>query len=245
MTTYTRYPHRALLLALSATAVATTLTAAAGPVARAESAAAAVPVLAWRPCAQTGGPAEQECADLPVPLDYRDPDGPQLTLAVSRLRSDRAAARRGTLLVIPEGPGGSGVQLLAEKGGALLKEMEGAYDMVSFDPRGVGGSTKANCGLGAEDRRLVNLRAWPGPDGEIAENVARSRRIAEACGRNGGAELRSFTTANEVRDIDRFRRALGGEEAFGLGDVVRDVRRGCLRAEVPAAHRPLGAGQQR
>lgn len=55
----------------------------------------------------------------------------------------------------------------------------------------------------------MNLRSWPAADGSITENVERSRRIAEACARNGGALLRSFTTANEVRDIDRFRQALG------------------------------------
>ncbi|MFE2493948.1 alpha/beta fold hydrolase [Streptomyces scopuliridis] len=109
------------------------------------------------------------------------------------------------------------MQGLAQTGDALRKEMAGAYDIVSFDPRGVGGSTRASCGLDAEDRELVNLRSWPGPDGEITENVARSRRIADACTRNGGAVLRSFTTANEVRDIDRFRRALGEEKLSAWG----------------------------
>ncbi|MEV0371703.1 alpha/beta hydrolase [Streptomyces sp. NPDC050636] len=208
MTTYSR---RALLLALSATTVATTLAAVGTPEAQAKAAATA-PALTWRPCAQPAGPAEQECAELPVPLDYRDPDGPQLTLAVSRLRSERPEARRGTLLMIPGGPGGSGVQQLREKGDALRKEMAGAYDIVSFDPRGVGGSTTASCELRADDRHLVHLRSWPGPDGEIAENVARSRRIADACGRHGGAVLRSLSTANEVRDIERFRQVLGEEK---------------------------------
>ncbi|MGP8296484.1 alpha/beta hydrolase [Streptomyces inhibens] len=212
MTTYT---HRALLLTLSAAAVATTLTAAA-PVARAE-AATAVPALTWRPCAEPGGLAGKECTELPVPLDYRDPDGPQLTLAVSRVRSERPAVRRGTLLMIAGGPGSSGVRRLEQKGEALRKEMAGAYDLVSFDPRGVGGSTTASCELDAEDRQLVTLRSWPGPNGEIAENVARSRRIAAACGRHGGAVLRSFTTANEVRDIDRLRQALGERKLSAWG----------------------------
>ncbi|WP_407288794.1 alpha/beta hydrolase [Streptomyces sp. BP-8] len=220
----TTYPHRRslhflrplpLLLTLSATAAAMTLTAVAPPKAQAETAAA--PGLTWRSCAQPGGPAGQECAELPVPLDYRDPKGPQLTLAVSRIRSDRPAARRGTLLMIPGGPGSSGVQWLRRKGDALRKEMTGRYDLVSFDPRGVGASTTASCGLDADDRHLVHLRSWPGPDGGIEENVARSRRIAAACARHGGAALRSFSTANEVRDIDRFRQALGEEKLSAWG----------------------------
>lgn len=109
------------------------------------------------------------------------------------------------------------MQRVAEKGERLARETEGRYDIVSLDPRGVGGSTKASCGLAPEDRELVNLRAWPGADGSITENVTRSRRVAEACARNGGAVLRSLTTANEVRDIDRFRQALGEEKLSAWG----------------------------
>ncbi|MGX1882214.1 alpha/beta hydrolase [Streptomyces sp. NPDC055287] len=213
MTTCSPRVARPLLLALAAAVAASTLSA----VPAAASAAGAVPALEWKPCARTGGPDDQECAELPVPLDYRDPDGRHLTLAVSRLRSDRPEARRGTLLVIAGGPGSSGVQRLTQKGAALRKEMGGAYDIVSLDPRGVGGSTTASCGLDPDDRHLVNLRAWPGPDGEVAAALARSRRVAEACDRNGGDRLRSFTTANEVRDIDRFRQALGEEELSAWG----------------------------
>ncbi|MET7857876.1 alpha/beta hydrolase [Streptomyces sp. NPDC005318] len=215
----TTYLNRTLLLALSVTVVATSLAAVAVPAALAAPAesATAVPTLTWRSCALPGGPAGQECADLPVPLDYADPDGPQLTVAVSRVRSDRPGARRGTLIVIPGGPGSAGVQRLTQKGAALQRELAGAYDLVGLDPRGVGGSTRANCGLDEEDRYMTTLRSWPAPDGDITENVARSRRTAEACARNGGAVLRSFSTANEVRDIDRFRQALGEEKLSAWG----------------------------
>lgn len=171
----------------------------------------AAPALSWRPCPQTGGPAGQECAELPVPLDYRDPQGPQLTLVVSRLRSETPAERRGTLLVIPGGPGASGVERLTQRGESLRHALGGTYDLVSLDPRGVGGSTTASCDLDAADRTLMSLRPWPDSGGGIGENVALARRTAEACARNGGAVLGSFSTANEVRDIDRLRQALGEE----------------------------------
>ncbi|MFF0624986.1 alpha/beta hydrolase [Streptomyces sp. NPDC004296] len=206
--------RRVLLLGLSGVMAAATVSVAA-PGARAVDEGrdgAAAPRLAWRACERTGGPAGQECAELPVPLDYRDPAGPQITLAVTGVRSDRPAARRGTLLVLPGGPGGSGVARLTQKGVALQRQLAGAYDLVGFDPRGVGGSTKAGCGLDAADRELVTLRSWPAADGGIAENVTRSRRVAEACARNGGALVRSMSTANEVRDIERLRRALGAEK---------------------------------
>ncbi len=200
--------RRNLLLALSVSVTASALTAVTGP---ASAAAAPASSLAWRPCERPDGPDGQECADLPVPLDHRDPDGPRLSLAVSRLRSENPEARRGTLLVIPGGPGGSGVRRLTQQGDALRAELGGTYDIVTLDPRGTGGSTRARCGLSADDRHLVTLRSWPAADGGIDANVARSRRIAEACAKNGGAVLRSLTTANEVRDIDLFRQALGEE----------------------------------
>ncbi|MCT9094281.1 alpha/beta hydrolase [Streptomyces sp. ASQP_92] len=208
----TNFLQRAALVTLSGAALAASLLSpaqAASP--------AADPALTWRSCAKTGGPLDQECADLSVPLDYGDPAGPHLTLAVSRLRGDHPEARRGTLAVIPGGPGGSGVQRLTQKGEALRKETKGVYDLVAFDPRGVGGSTRASCQLAPDDRRLVNLRSWPDADGGIAGNIARARRTAEACARNGGAVLRSFSTANEVRDLDLLRRALGERKLSAWG----------------------------
>ncbi|MFI9744378.1 alpha/beta hydrolase [Streptomyces sp. NPDC052494] len=206
--------RKTLLLALSAAAVAgAALTGgAAGAVAATGGAGSgdAGSGLAWGDCAPALRPLPgQQCAMLSVPLDYARPDGEQIQLAVSRLASARPEARRGTLMVIPGGPGSSGVQRLAQKGAALAKEMDGAYDLVAFDPRGIGGSAKARCGLDEGDRWMMTLRSWPGADGGIEENVARSKRIAEACARNGGAMLRGLTTANQVRDMDRLRQALG------------------------------------
>ncbi|MFZ3471768.1 alpha/beta hydrolase [Streptomyces sp. 4.24] len=211
----TSYRRKAALSTLCATAVAATLTGAAqaSPV----SARPSPPALVWADCTHTGHLAGQQCAKLSVPLDYADPGGPQVSLAVSRLPSTRPAARRGALAVIPGGPGGSGVQRLSQKGAALARETAGAYDLVALDPRGVGGSVTARCGIEAADRHLVTLRSWAAPDGGIEENTARSRRVAEACAANGGPELRSFTTANQVRDLDRFREALGERKLSAWG----------------------------
>ncbi|MFF7628412.1 alpha/beta hydrolase [Streptomyces cyaneofuscatus] len=206
------WTRKALLLTVSAAAAAGTLAAAGAPVAHSRPAGRAAPALAWHPCGPVAGapvPAGQECAELRVPLDHADPGGRTVEVAVSRLRTDRPDARRGTLFVIPGGPGSSGVQRLAQKGGALRAATEGAYDLVSLDPRGVGSSVRANCRIPEADRHLVTLRSWPAPDGTITANTERSRRTAELCARNGGPVLRSFTTGNEVRDLDRLREALG------------------------------------
>ncbi|MEU8883167.1 alpha/beta hydrolase [Streptomyces hydrogenans] len=203
--------------ALSAAVLASAGLVAVGGAAHADAPAAASAAaggaLSWGDCAASVKAADgQRCAVLSVPLDHADPTGPRVELAVSRLASARPEARRGTLIVIPGGPGGSGVQRLAQKGAALAKETGGAYDLVAFDPRGVGGSTKARCGLAAEDRWMVTVRSWPAADGSIAANAERARRIADACARNGGAVLRGLTTANQVRDMELLRQALGEEK---------------------------------
>ncbi|MEU7104157.1 alpha/beta hydrolase [Streptomyces sp. NPDC046215] len=206
-------PRTALVLTLSAAACAATLTAPAQA-----APAPPAPALSWKPCTEgSGNSPGLECATLSVPMDYREPEGRKLDLAVSRLRSDRPSARRGTLLVIAGGPGTSGVDRLAAKGPTLRQRTGGSYDLVSIDPRGVGRSTKADCGLTADDREMTHLRSWPAPDGDIGGNVTRARRVAAACERNGGDLLRSFTTANEARDIDLFRQALGEEKLSAWG----------------------------
>ncbi|MFI1831449.1 alpha/beta hydrolase [Streptomyces sp. NPDC020412] len=204
--------YKAAALTLSFVTGVTTLTGATG-VAGANTprapAGASAPALVWKACTKPGGPATQECASLEVPLDYRDPGGPKVSVAVSRVRSEDPGERRGTLLIVPGGPGSSGVQRLTEQAAALRQQLGDAYDLVSLDPRGVGGSTKAGCGLPEEDRYLTAVRFWPDADGSIKESAERSRRTAELCARNGGAVLRSLSTANEARDIDRLRQALG------------------------------------
>ncbi|MEU1805000.1 alpha/beta fold hydrolase [Streptomyces sp. NPDC019937] len=178
---------------------------------------AASPPLAWGTCDGEDHDARQECATLSVPLNYHDPDGKRITLAVSRVRSERPDARRGTLLLIPGGPGGSGLNRPTTYGERLPQPVRDAYDLVSFDPRGLGGSTHADCGLADEDLSLARARPWPAADGEITENVATARRIADACARNGGDLVRSLSTVNEARDIDSIRRALGERKLSAWG----------------------------
>ncbi|MFC5145440.1 alpha/beta hydrolase [Streptomyces aureoversilis] len=201
-----------ILLTLSAAACATALTV------PAQAATAPHPgSLGWRACTGEGSAAGAECATLAVPLDYRKPSGPSVDIAVTRLRSERPEARRGTLLLIAGGPGGSGVEAVGREGEKVRKATQGAYDIVGIDPRGVGGSTAVDCGVAESDRQLVEFRAWPRPDGDISESVARARRVAEACARNGGDVLRSLSTRNEARDIDSFRKALGERKLSAVG----------------------------
>ncbi|WP_436531003.1 alpha/beta hydrolase [Actinoplanes sp. HUAS TT8] len=167
---------------------------------------AAPPGLDWTACA-TGG--RQECSTLSVPVDYARPEGPHLALAVSRIRTATPESRRGVLVLIPGGPGNSGLNRPSAYLGKLPQSVLDRYDLVSFDPRGVGASTPVSCDLQSADITQTGILPWPGPGGSIETNVAWARRAAKACAENGGAVYDSISTRNEARDLDAIRRALG------------------------------------
>ncbi|RZQ60581.1 alpha/beta hydrolase [Amycolatopsis suaedae] len=172
--------------------------------ATAASLCSAVPANAaavWEPC----DPAPLQCTSVAVPLDHARPHGAQVSLRVSRLPAGRPADRRGTLVLIPSGPGNTGVARPVTLN--LPPEVRDVYDVVSFDPRGLGGSTLASCELSLAD--LGGLNPWPAPDGGISANVATARRVAAACAGNGGDLVRSISSRTEVDDLDRIRAALG------------------------------------
>jgi pimeloyl-ACP methyl ester carboxylesterase len=160
----------------------------------------------WTSC---GLDARQECASVSVPVDYADPGGPRIDLAVSRIRTAQPGLRRGVLLLIPGGPGNPGLNLPSAEAAKLPKEVLDRYDLVGFDPRGVGASSPVSCGMAPDDVLPSHSIPWPGPGGDIAANVARARRMAEDCDRNGGPLLAHLSTRDEARDLDLVRRALG------------------------------------
>ncbi|HEX6357386.1 alpha/beta fold hydrolase [Actinophytocola sp.] len=168
-------------------------------------AAAASPI--WEDC-PFEGPAE--CATVAVPVDYRNPDGRQIDIHVSRLRSTRPDLRRGTLIMNQGGPGPH----LADTASVheqLPKAVLDAYDVVSFDQRGFGASAPVRCGLSPEEQFTF---AWPLPGGEPAMRD-RARTIAGKC---AGQELMPFLgTANVARDMDRIRAALGEQRITYFG----------------------------
>ncbi|MCS7476890.1 alpha/beta hydrolase [Umezawaea endophytica] len=159
----------------------------------------------WSAC--SGAPA-QECATVEVPLDYRKPRGKTISLAISRIRTAKPGSRRGVLLLIPGGPGNPGLSRPTTHGSRLPQEVLDRYDLVGFDPRGVGRSTPVTCDLTGADADPQGFLPWPGVGGDITESVAKAKRVARACGENGGELMRHISTRDEARDIDRIRQAL-------------------------------------
>jgi pimeloyl-ACP methyl ester carboxylesterase len=159
----------------------------------------------WGPC-PAGSDSRQQCATIQVPLDYANPAGPTIPLAISRLQTAQPGKRRGDLFLIPGGPGNSGLATPTQDAARLPQAVLDEYDLIGFDPRGVGASSPVSCDLPPADQ---NAFQWPGPNGDISVNVAAVKEIAQDCAYNGGPVLRTISSANEARDIDRIRAALG------------------------------------
>ncbi|MEV5318298.1 alpha/beta hydrolase [Streptomyces sp. NPDC052687] len=183
----------------------------------APSAAAPRPSLDWGACAGGAPDPRQQCATVEVPMDYADPGAGTIEIAISRIPSEDPAERRGVLLLIPGGPGGSSLDDPSKKGQKLPQEVRERFDLVGFAPRGLAPSTPVGCGLDHGDLAPVKLRPWPAPDGSIDGNLADARRMADACAHHGGELIRHLSTANEARDLDRVRAALGERKVSAWG----------------------------
>jgi pimeloyl-ACP methyl ester carboxylesterase len=166
---------------------------------------------AWSDCG-----AGVECATLAVPIDHDDPDGATLDLAVVRVpASGGDDDRLGVIAVNPGGPGGSGVDLLLS-GFALPDDLAERFDLVSWDPRGVGASEPVRCGGEPLDRWITTD---PSPDdaAEMDDLEAAARALAEECGAVDGDLLDHLSTTDTVEDLDLLRAALGEEQLSYLG----------------------------
>ncbi len=156
-----------------------------------------------------------QCGTLQVPLDYRRPNGKQITVAVSKLSAADPSQRRGSLFLNPGGPGGTGLDMPLWMSMLFPQSILNQYDLIGFDPRFVGHSTPITCGLSYEE----SLEAVPPLEQRGGfDNTARfMRKVAEGCERNSGAKLPFATTANTARDMDMIRGALGDAKLSYFG----------------------------
>jgi pimeloyl-ACP methyl ester carboxylesterase len=171
--------------------------------------------LEWDDCA----PAGMECTTVTAPIDWDDPDGGDIELAVVRLAID-GGDRVGSLLMNPGGPGGSGVDLVQQAAEFVTSDaLRDRFDIVGWDPRGVGRSTPVRCLDDAElDEFLYGVPANPtGSDAWLAEQVEREKEFAAACAENTGPLLGSIDVESNARDMDLLRAVLGDEQLHYLG----------------------------
>ena len=173
------------------------------------------PRLDWQPCTVSG--ASMQCASLAVPLDYADPSGRKITLALSMVPATAPAAKRqGDLLVNPGGPGGAGRYLAAAVAFGLDQNVASEYNIIGFDPRGVGASVPA---LHCDPSFFAGVRPDYIPANKAAEQtlIGRARAYAADCERRFGWLLPYMTTQDVAWDMDSIRAALGQQQISYLG----------------------------
>ncbi|MFF5449182.1 alpha/beta hydrolase [Streptomyces sp. NPDC012888] len=211
-----RFRRRAAVLLATATAA----TALSGPAATSTAAApapaprAAADTLHWTGCATTRFPTLQ-CATLDVPLDHEAPTGRKIRLALTRV-PHTAARSMGPLLVNPGGPGGSGRNLAGFIASALPKDVAAQYDVIGFDPRGVGKSEPAlDCGPG--HFAPVRPDSVPYRAADELANLQRVRAFAESCADRHADVLPHIGTVAAARDIELLRAALGAPKISYYG----------------------------
>lgn len=199
----------------------TTLPAQTAPVPTSASDPASDPALArfydqevdWVPCGEV-----LQCTAVTVPVDWSAPEGPTLQVAVSKVPATDPDRRLGSLVVNPGGPGASGVDFVGEDGAqAASEDVRERYDVVGFDPRGVGRSDPVDCVSDAElDTYLAEDVDTSTPAGR-AEAEQRARAFAAGCAADAGALLGHVDTPSVARDMDVLRAVLGEERLDYLG----------------------------
>ncbi|MDY7100030.1 MAG: alpha/beta fold hydrolase [Actinomycetota bacterium] len=184
--------------------------------------------LAWEPCADLDG---FECATLVAPVDHDDPEGETLDVAVIRQPASDTDERIGSLVFNPGGPGGSGITFLADAAPVVPAELAARFDLVSFDPRGVGRSTPIECNPDpARELAIIPDRA-----SGFAEVAAYNVELAQSCAERYGDLLDHLGTVDVAHDLDLLRRALGDDGLNYVG-LSYGTTIGAVYAELHGEH---------
>ncbi|MFG1945305.1 alpha/beta hydrolase [Nonomuraea sp. NPDC048826] len=157
-----------------------------------------------------------ECAKLKVPVDYRKPRGKRIEIAVIRLPAT-GGKKIGSLVLNPGGPGGSGVDLARAAKAIFPAAIRSRFDIVGFDPRGVGLSAPVRCLPPGLMDTYHALDPTPDTPTEVRVGDAYQKIYAQACHQNARGLLAHLGTRNVVRDLDVLRAALGDRRLTYLG----------------------------
>src|SRR3954462_939026 len=174
-----------------------------------------VPDLRWVPCG-----AGLQCSSALVPVDYDAPRGAQLTLSLIRRRAGDPQHRVGSLFVNNGGPGNSVLDFVrGDVTSVLPADVLRRFDVIGFDPRGVGRSTPIRCfaSVEAQQRFLQTRPPFPVGHDETISFTAGSKEIGRRCASRNHALLGHLSTANGARDLDLLRRAVGDPELSFAG----------------------------
>jgi pimeloyl-ACP methyl ester carboxylesterase len=166
--------------------------------------------LEWTACEQG------ECATAQVPLDYADPAGPSIGIALARAKAT-GGEPVGSLLLNRGGPGASGVDFVSQVAGMVSADITRQFDLVGFDPRGVQRSSPVECVDGPGLDRLIAYDPDYSTDAGIQDVIDLYGELGAACLQNTGAALGHVDTVSAARDLDVLRAVLGDETLSYLG----------------------------
>ncbi|MFF2030672.1 alpha/beta hydrolase [Arthrobacter sp. NPDC058192] len=166
----------------------------------------------WKPCEE----GAFQCAKVKVPLDYSKPDGDRIELAAIKLATK--GDKKGSLLVNPGGPGGSGYDFVRDAANTNISDkVRSAYDIVGFDPRGVKRSAPVTC-LTDKERDASRAKSYAlDTDAGLNEALADNKAIAAKCVEKTGPVLAHIDTASAAKDLDILRGVVNDPKLNYLG----------------------------
>jgi len=159
----------------------------------------------------------QQCATIEVPLDYTKPAGQTIELRARKVLARDRGGRIGTLFINPGGPGASGQQFAASAGLILGQQLLRKFDVVGWDPRGVGQSTPVRCLDTAQLDQFIAADGSPDNEAEITELNDEAKILADGCEQRSGRLLPHVSTKDAARDIDVLRGIVGDPQLYYLG----------------------------
>ncbi|MFL6133339.1 MAG: alpha/beta hydrolase [Nocardioidaceae bacterium] len=182
----------------------------------------------WRDCSSqiqpliAGQPGSDrnlkfECGRTEVPIRYTEPAGATLPLFLVRIVMAGQENRIGSLIINPGGPGSSGAEAAIGLALTLPEDVLRRFDLVGFDPRGVGLSTPIECIPKDLKERIVASEPRPTTDTQLDEAFALTQEVAKGCAKQYGDALGAFNTVDTARDMDMLRQALGDQKLTYLG----------------------------
>lgn len=163
--------------------------------------------------------SRMRCATLGVPVDHAKPSGKQITIAFARLAATGPRSQRlGALMVNPGGPGGSGIEFLAQAGEQFPEELTKRFDIVAFDPRGVGASTQLTCLTQAQLKAWIEAKPIKDPKKARTQSLKDETTLRDACLKTSKDLFLHIGTDQVVADLEDLRIALGNEPMnfFGM-----------------------------
>ena len=157
------------------------------------------------------------CGEILVPINYQDLSAGTFKLAVTKDEADQPTERLGSILVNPGGPGGSGIDFAQGGSRTATNQIRNKFDLIGFDPRGVGKSDPVQCLTDAETEEFLSTDETPDTQDEIAAWNNWVDRFAAACKSNNPNTWQHIGSLNVARDMDILRSALNEEKLNWLG----------------------------